>query len=301
MARFRLSSFLVPLAVGGTEERLWADFDLGSLAEGRLGDTTDPRTLDEATRATWHSTALDEPTRLPHRRSFERCFWIARGGEWIGILALATSTLNDQPVRLSSLYLLKEHRGRGFGRQVVHAVCERCAAHGLGVRLEAFWTWQRAIRFYLDLGFWLRTWKRELTFERMPALPSPALAISDREGTLSVVDDEGRSILLVRAIRDQARLTLAVEDNLPERFRELQWHASTTLSLAIALRGWPLRRDGDMKPGWFVSDAVHPEGLGRRIQIWEAWSRKHGWSVDTPRIMGLSYPTWGELEVEWRY
>ncbi len=35
-----------PVEIGGAEERLWLDCDLASLAEGRLGDPTDPRQID---------------------------------------------------------------------------------------------------------------------------------------------------------------------------------------------------------------------------------------------------------------
>jgi hypothetical protein len=51
------------------------------------------------------------------------------------------------------------------------------------------------------------------------------------------------------------------------------------------------------------------DGLGRDglvlgldtfwIILWEAWSHAHGWAVDTPRIPGLRYPTWAELQARW--
>ena len=45
------SGALSPVALGGAEERAWLDCDLASLAENWLGETLDPRTLDEAHHA----------------------------------------------------------------------------------------------------------------------------------------------------------------------------------------------------------------------------------------------------------
>lgn len=288
---------LIPLAFGGADEQSWSDCDLASFAEGRLGDLTDPRVLDATTRAAWSSTALDEQPRPPSARtSWQRSFWIADAGARVGTLALAASGFHSGTMSLSSLYVFPDHRRRGHAKRIVRAVCARCAAHGQGVVLDTYWTWQRAVRLYLDLGFWLRHWKRELYFEWIFDLPRPRLAISDRDASISILD-EGKSIVLARAHRDGDRLVLTGE-SVPERFERLSWHAPTTLSLAVAVRGWPLIRDKPER-GWMLSDAVHPEALARRIAIWEAWSRKHGWLADAPRIPGLAYPTWDELEAEW--
>lgn len=38
------------------------------------------------------------------------------------------------------------------------------------------------------------------------------------------------------------------------------------------------------------------EALAERIVTWEAWAADRGWHIATPRIPGLQYRTWSELE-----
>lgn len=66
-----------PVEPGGAEERLWCDCDLASMAESRIGDTTDPRDVDEARRADWLARATTEvPWSLRSRSKYERCYWL---------------------------------------------------------------------------------------------------------------------------------------------------------------------------------------------------------------------------------
>ena len=81
-----------------------------------------------------------------------------------------------------------------------------------------------------------------------------------------------------------------------QRIGEAYWHATSTLSLALALHGWPLVRSREEWERSYFADAGPPEALAYKITIWEAWDRKHGRVVSTPRIPGLEYPTWDELE-----
>jgi hypothetical protein len=77
--------------------------------------------------------------------------------------------------------------------------------------------------------------------------------------------------------------------------------ARTTLAVALATRGWPLLADPQTyKPGWH-GDAVNPTGLADRIVAWEAWAREQDWIVNTPRIPGLEYPSWSELQEMWKH
>ena len=46
--------------------------------------------------------------------------------------------------------------------------------------------------------------------------------------------------------------------------------------------------------GW--GDAGLPEGLAYKITIFEAYARHLGLLVDTPRIPGLVYPGWQDLQ-----
>lgn len=85
---------VAPVELEGAEERLWLDCDLASLAENRLGDTADPRHLDEARRADWQARATEErPYKLASRGRYESFYWLLEDDERIGTVALATSTL----------------------------------------------------------------------------------------------------------------------------------------------------------------------------------------------------------------
>jgi hypothetical protein len=84
-----------------------------------------------------------------------------------------------------------------------------------------------------------------------------------------------------------------------ERLGEAYWHADSTLALALALHGFPLVRSRAEWDRSYFADAGAPEALAYKITIWEAWARKRGWRVETPRIPGLAYPTWEALEARW--
>jgi hypothetical protein len=81
--------------------------------------------------------------------------------------------------------------------------------------------------------------------------------------------------------------------------QELAWRAPSTLVLWLALRGWPLVRSPEDWERERHNDFGSPEALAYKIVIWEAWAKAHGFRVDTPRIPGLSYTGWAELQAEW--
>lgn len=45
---------------------------------------------------------------------------------------------------------------------------------------------------------------------------------------------------------------------------------------------------------------VDAQALHHEIVLWEAWDNAHGWQVEPPRIPGLTYSTWDELEARWK-
>jgi len=55
------ASLIEPVALGTADERIWADCDLASLAENRLGVSFDPRSLDERLRKDLQTRATTEP------------------------------------------------------------------------------------------------------------------------------------------------------------------------------------------------------------------------------------------------
>jgi hypothetical protein len=108
-SRLVVDGALEPLALGGDDEREWADCDLASLAENRLGERPDddswPFPLDDARRERWQSKATLGELASPSARELERCYWLIDPGQRAGTVALATSSLGRKRVRLSSLYV----------------------------------------------------------------------------------------------------------------------------------------------------------------------------------------------------
>ncbi len=296
------SGVVCPVELGGRDERAWLDCDLASLAENRLGDRTDPRSLDERRRADWLSRATSEaPWPLRRRGEYERCYWLLEGAERVGTLAVADLTVGASSARISSFYVLPTCRGRGTGRRALERIEGVLARHGLGLRLETRWAWQRALRFYLGAGLWVLMWKRDLTFGWGAKTPRPRLDVGPDEASLSV-SHGGGEITLARARRRGDVLELdepARELERDGRLGEAWWHATSTLSLALAIEGWPLVRSKEAWGSNHFADAGSPESLAYKISLWEAWDRGQGWLVETPRIPGLAYPTWAEFEAQW--
>jgi GNAT superfamily N-acetyltransferase len=281
----------VPVPLGGAEERSWLDCDLASLAENRCGDSAEFRL--HAVR-----TTDEREYSLEARSEYERCYWILDGGVRTGTLALATSTLGGSRLRLSSFYIYPENRRRGLGANALATVEQILGGHDLGLRLETEWCWQGAVRFYMASGMWVLMWKHNIVFCSDPLKPPPLIDVGTDIATLSV--ERGKeTIVLARAYRRGGRLELAEPDSAlkqDESLGEALWNAEGTLSLAIALRGWPLVRSPRHWKENHWADAGPPESLAYKITLWEAWSRKNGWLVQTPRIAGLDYPTWDDLE-----
>jgi GNAT superfamily N-acetyltransferase len=293
-------SLVGPVALGGEEEGAWADCDLASLAENRLGIISDPRSLVAVERDDVRKRALTEPCSLPSQRRFERCYWLLEAEERVGTVALATSTLGSRLLRLSSLYIFPDKRRQGVGARALERLQALLAPHRLGIRLETSWSWQSAVRFYLRAGLWVHTWKRDLTFRWEPGTPPPLVAVNGTQSSLSVEID-GRRVLLVSAENNGNRLIVHDEKplDLDPRVERLWWDAPSTLSLWLAVHGWPLVRSGQAWEEQRHNDFGSPESLAYKITIWEAWDRKQGFRVETPRIPGLQYPTWDELQASW--
>ncbi len=289
---------LARVELSGAEALLWSDCDLAIFAEHRLGDRTDPRALDEARRAEWCARATTEPHRPANGRRSEHVLWLCSDeGEQVGTVALSRSTLGGSLVYLSSLYVLPTARRSGHVRRTLTALRDALALRGLGLRLDTCWAWQPTIRVYLRLGMMVRMWKRDLTLQWGVGSAVPIIAVGEETASLSVLRDGGPRVLM-RARRAEDRLVL--EDGDDERdgdaAAELVWEMRSTFALELAMHGWPLVRSREHweKSRW--SDLGPPEALAYRITAWEAWDRAHGWRVAAPRIPGLAYPSWDELD-----
>lgn len=295
------TSLLEKLEMGGADELLWGDCDLASLAENRLGDRTDPRELTAPRRDDWRRHATTEEPWPPSARRYEDCYWLVEGGERVGTVAVSNALLGSTLVRLSSLYVFPSYRGRGVAARTLRTLRATLSTHGLGIKLETHWSWQVAVRFYLRLGLWVHLWKRDLAFRWNPGAPPPSIDLDSEAVTLSVNVDQSR-VVLARAEREGSKLVLNECDCPPgtdENIRALAWQAPSTLSLWLALQGWPLIRSQEAWHEFHSADGGAPEALAYKIVLWEAWDRAHGWQVETPRIPGLGYSTWEELEARW--
>jgi GNAT superfamily N-acetyltransferase len=294
------ASLIEPVALGTADERTWADCDLASLAENRLGVVFDPRGLDERLREDLRSRATTEPCGQPSERRFESCFWLLDRGQRVGTVALESAALGSHRLRLSSLYLLPDQRGHGLGARALHHLKSGLGRHGFGIRLETNWCWSAAVRFYLREGFLLHGWKRELTFTWDPGDPPLVLELQGGTATASLESDHAR-LVLARAERAAERLVMS-DDTLAgigPQLQEFAWRAPSTLALWLALRGWPLVRSAETWERERHNDFGSPEALAYKIVIWEAWAHAHGYRVETPRIPGLRYASWAELQAEW--
>ncbi len=293
---------LEEVAAGGADERLWIDCDLASLAEHRLGDATDPRALDAARRARWAERATrDGVGTLRERSEFSVCCWLLENGERVGTLALSRMTYGGADARLASFYVFPTLRGRGVGRRALERLGAALAEKGYRYRLDTCWAWQRTVRFYQRAGLWVYGWKRDLTLCWRPWLPPPIVEFDANVATLSVVR-RGERVELARARRKGDALALdepgrALQDD-PD-IGESFWYATSTFSLALAMRAWPLVRSARAWEEDRYADGGAAEALAYKIAIWEAFDRAQGWRVETPRIPGLEYPTWEELEARW--
>lgn len=289
------------VALDTPEEQRWLDCDLASLAEHRLGATTSPLALSDALRRAWQSRAtLERPMRLAQRGPHERCYWLLEDGERKGTIALGNDAQRGPRLHLASFYVFPPLRGQGVGQRAMARLRTCFARHELGIHLDTSWTWQRTVRFYLGVGMWIQQWKRDLVFCWDQRTPDPHLEVGDDEARLFVLH-EGSERTLIRARRRGDALDL----DEPEEARRIAGIgaasrlASSTLSLALALRGWPLIRSAARLIEDGFADAGPPEALAQRIVLWEAWERKNDWVVETPRIPGLDYPSWDELEARW--
>ena len=293
------------VAQGGVDERTWLDCDLAALAENRIGDLHGPFRLTDERRAAWEArVTMDIAEPIAERSEWEQCYWLIDEGQRAGTVALSNDTFGGRYARLSSLYVMPSHRGRGTGERAMRRIRAALARQGLGVRLDTHWGWPRAVRFYLRIGMWVSQWKRDLAFLWDPRTPDPTIRIAGDDATIEVDVGSGARVL-ARAHRRGDALEM---DDRGERFEERSkdhrlglapWLACSTLCVAIAREGWPLvRSQADYERSYHM-DGSAPEALAYKIQAWEAWDRKAGFDALTPRIPGLSYPTWDELSERW--
>jgi len=302
---------LRPAAPGSpAQRRLWRACELCTYLEYRFDAAPDPRSLTDETIHDWARRGLTdgEVPGDPADLLGYRPYWLVQDGTCLGTVAVMVRDLGwGQPcLWIASLYLFPEGRRRGCGTRVMAAL-EGAARHlGLGgLRLETAWPWQGAVRFYLQQGFWVANWKHGLSLVRYFADPP-----------YRIRHDQGRMAFVIgAATADHARIaarrrgdTLIWEEHAPAGNSddadadadagepETLASPAPTFALWLAVGGWPLirgPREWERRYHW--SDTGMPEGLAYKITVFEAYTRRCGFRVDTPRIPGLVYPPWEEL------
>ncbi|MGV9268630.1 GNAT family N-acetyltransferase [Kitasatospora sp. NPDC003701] len=269
----------------GRRFELW---DLASRAEGELGERVDPDALTPGGERRLRERLGGSGREWPDDGLYRRRYWVlgpdGRDGPPAGTVAVDNWTRGRGQLFVSSLYLRPSARGRGLAAAVLDEVYRAAAAEGLpGYRLEAHWTWQHAVRYYLRRGLWVVSWKHALGLTRMPQLPPYRVREDDGRLLLLVADGRHGWVPLLAAGREGRWLRL--DETAAYRQSDGWVHdlARPTLALHLALAGRPLVRGPQRwAEAWRWADIGEPEGLAYKIEHFEQLAREAGRGVVTP-------------------
>ncbi|MER7672892.1 GNAT family N-acetyltransferase [Kitasatospora sp. NPDC096128] len=282
------------------EERRFARWDLASLLEGELGELVDPDGLDERAERGWRERLGESGRDWPGGELYRRRYWILDGrGATAGTVAVDNWTKGPSQLAVSSLYLRPQARGHGLAADALDEVYAAATAEGLpGFRLEAHWTWQPAVRYYLRRGLWVVGWKRSLSLARMPQLPLHRVREEDGR-LLLLVEDRQRGWVPILAAGQEGRW-LRLDETADYRGCDAWVHeyARSTLALYLALAGRPLVRGPQWRAeAWRWAEAGEPEGLAARIEEFERAARAAGRGGVRPhRPVALPGPATGSAK-----
>ena len=286
-----------PLSTDERESKDWSAYELASLVEGHFHAQLDVTQLSEEERLSYERRVSYDGRLLasPHSQ-YARPFWLLVDGRRVGTIGIATIIYGFDLISISSLYVDPAARRRNIARHALEAVFRATIENGGGgIRLDANWTWQPAVRFYARIGMWVRMWKHNLVFTWQPGLPSYRVDFDGSQaGFLIQQDDPWRTVVTARHLGD--RLGWEEFDDLERQPGEASHCIPGTFALHLALAGWPLiRSEENWERRYDWSDAGEPEGLAYKIEVFEAVSREHGFDVRTPRIPGIQYRQLDEI------
>lgn len=271
----------------GDAERLQAfiDRDLASMGEGFRGLEFDAFPLTAEQRASVVATLPPGWVAPTARQRLGERLLVLHEGAVIGTVALMAWP-HQSRLHVSSLYVDPDYRGRGVARQVLDRVqaAASLVLEEAALELSTEWTWFHPVIVYLRLGFWLRLYKRGLTLVRGGG-PVLHLDLDDPERIRLVVERDGERTELAHAWRQGDELGWWEHDGLESSWSfDLPMRVRGTLGLAVACRGWPLRRsDQAWLAGRNQFDMGGPEGLGHRIRRWQQWADEQGLRIAGPR------------------
>jgi GNAT superfamily N-acetyltransferase len=266
-----------------SEGRRFSRWDLASFAEGALGEVVEPEGLTPSGETRLRERLGEAGRVYEHDDRWSRRYWLVGAAGVVGTIAVGMWPRGWGCLGVSSLYVHPSARRRGVAGRALETVYEATLAAGLnGIRLDTHWTWQDAVRYYLGRGMWVANWQHCLSLEKVVDRPAYEVRDSGDELGFWIEEDRQRAALLL-AERDGEWLRLR-ETDLHRRIEEEQelhsgmlFHAQATFALHLAVRGWPLvRRVG--------CDIGGPEGLARKLRIFEKTAREDGWRVEMPTL-----------------
>ncbi len=279
----------------------YLDRDLAVMVENYFSTTLDPDALDEAARAAWWArmdAGWSRPSDNP-RETYVRRYWLVDDGVVVGTLGHQKDPGNHL-VYLFSLYVTPSARGRRVASRALSLAERSAVAAGyFGIAVPTLWLWQRAVRYYLREGLWVRMWKHDLQFQRCPSFPRMECTFDATEARCSMEVD-GAMTEMLRARRDGSVLELEKTEAYAALWRETKYYEiasslESTFAVRLALEGWPLVRAENVGREVY-SDMGSPEALADKIEWWEALGRDAGYVVDTPRIEAMAYRSRAELD-----
>ncbi|MFF1794156.1 GNAT family N-acetyltransferase [Kitasatospora sp. NPDC058263] len=287
-AQERLAAVPRLRTVDGGDGRRFELWDVASRAEGELGERVDPDALTPEAERGLRERLGESGREWPDGGLYRRRYWVhgpdGRDGPPVGTVAVDNWTRGPGQLAVSSLYLRPDARGRGHAAAVLDEVYRAAAAEGMpGYRLDAHWTWQHAVRYYLRRGLWVVSWKHALGLARMPQLPSYRVREEDDRLLLLVSDARHGWVPLLAAGREGRWLRLDETAAYRQSDGWVHDFARSTLALHLALAGRPLVRGPQWwAEAWRWSDTGEPEGLAYKIEHFERLARDAGRRVVSP-------------------
>lgn len=198
-------------------------------------------------------------------------YWLVCGERVAGTVATYSWGFSRY-LEVAHLYLETIYRGRGVAALALTALQRKATAEKKrGIKLRADWTNPKALAYYLRRGFWVRNWRDQIVCIRDIDEPFSYCWASSKELGVGFVTSDDKRVQLLKATRQSTHYIQLV--SLSDA---VDLNAYSTLVLLLALHKWPLLRSRQHYEDYLGSDAVAPEVLARKIEIWDSWAEKHG-------------------------
>ncbi len=282
--------WFLPLANDKDDLQRMADYDLSSLVSYRYGLDIEPDAFraDPKLRKHWLDAALDEGEYFGHYFGFgKRPYWIVHEGERIGTTGyLVRANSCETTLEFSSVYVRPGYRRQGWASRTLRHIKNVAFEAGVDrVYLHCDWGDQSALRFYLQRGFWVQSWKRDVRLYISKGKPRLRVVAEGRQATF-FVEDRVVAVADNRGHRLGWQLAETVDD-------ELRWDVEATAAVYLALIGWPIIRSdqewqSQIRNG--ITDCGDFENLAQRIRRFERHLRSQDWKAPAPNPSFATLP-----------